>query len=65
MLAAALGLRVVDLPVEWFDVKATTLRVLRDGWMMLRDISQVRALVARTLREQPPAPAAMSSSRPG
>ena len=55
VLANALGLRVVDLPVEWFDVKATTLRVLRDGWMMLRDISRVRALVARTLREQPPA----------
>ena len=53
VLADALGLRVVDLPVEWFDVKATTLRVVRDGWKMLRDISRVRALVARTMREQP------------
>lgn len=53
VLAAALGLRVVDLPVEWFDVKATTLRVFGDGWKMLRDISRVRALVERTLREQP------------
>ncbi len=53
-LAAALGLRVVDLPVEWFDVKATTLRVARDGWRMLRDVGRLRALIARTMRENPP-----------
>ncbi len=61
VLAEKLGLRVVDLPVEWFDVKATTLRILRDGWMMLRDISRVRTLVARTLREQPLHPSSFSS----
>lgn len=53
VLAEKLGLQVVDLPVEWFDVKATTLRILSDGWMMLRDISRVRALVGQTMREQP------------
>ena len=52
-LAAALGLRVADLPVEWFDDRATRLNLWRDGWTMLRDLWRVRALVARSLREQP------------
>jgi dolichyl-phosphate beta-glucosyltransferase len=58
LLASALGFRVVDLPVEWADAAATKLHVLRDGWSMLRDLVQVRALVSRTLREQPPGPSA-------
>ena len=53
-LAAALRLRVADLPVEWFDDRATRLNLWRDGWTMLRDLWRVRALVARSLREQPP-----------
>jgi dolichyl-phosphate beta-glucosyltransferase len=60
-LASALGFRVADLPVEWSDAASTKLRVWQDGWAMLRDVWRVRALVARTLREQPagsPQPAA-------
>ena len=53
-LAGGLGLRVDDLPVEWFDETATRVRLFRDGWAMLRDLRRVRALVARSLREQPP-----------
>jgi dolichyl-phosphate beta-glucosyltransferase len=49
-LAAALGLKVVDLPVEWFDADATRVRVLRDGWRMLRDLRRVRKLVAASVR---------------
>ncbi len=53
-LAAALELRVADLPVEWFDDRATRLNLWRDGWTMLRDLWRVRTLVARSLRELPP-----------
>ena len=54
VLADALGLRVVDLPVAWFDEAATRVRLWRDGVTMLRDLQRVRPLVARSLREQPP-----------
>ena len=53
-LAAGLGLRVADLPVEWHDADATRVRLWRDGWTMLRDLYQVRTRVARSLREHPP-----------
>ncbi len=53
-LAAGLGLRVEDLPVEWHDADATRVRLWRDGWTMLRDLYQVRTRVARSLREHPP-----------
>ena len=53
-LAAGLGLRVHDLPVQWFDATATRLRLFQDGWGMLRDLRRVRPLVAHSLCEQPP-----------
>ena len=49
-LAEALKLKVVDLPVEWFDADATRVRVLRDGWRMLRDLRRVRKLVGTSVR---------------
>ena len=53
-LAARLGLRVESLPVRgWTNSPATTLRVVRDGWAMLRDLARVRVLVERTMHEQP------------
>ena len=55
-LAAGLGLRVADLPVQWYDEAATRVRLWRDGVKMLRDLQRVRTLVAHSLREQPPAP---------
>ena len=54
-LAAGLGLPTHDLPVEWHDADATRVRLWRDGWGMLRDLRRVRAVVAKSLREQPPA----------
>ncbi len=59
-LAAALDLRVEDLPVDWENSPGSTLRLLQDGWTMLRDLVAVRALVRRTLREQPPSSASRS-----
>lgn len=52
-LAAGLGLTTRDLPVQWYDADATRVRLWRDGWGMLRDLWRVRALVGRTLLEQP------------
>ncbi len=54
-LAAALHLRVEDLPVNWENSPGSTLRLVQDGWTMLRDLVAMRSLVRRTLREQPPA----------
>ncbi|MBS0658561.1 MAG: glycosyltransferase [Verrucomicrobia bacterium] len=53
LLARRLGLGIQDLPVDWCDEPASTLRPLRDGAKMLADIFKVRALVHRTLAEQP------------
>ncbi len=53
ILARALGLRVIDLPVEWSDADATRLHVWTDGWKMLRDVWRVRRVVADSLRAQP------------
>ncbi len=55
LLAKRLGLGVHDLPVDWCDEPASTLRPLRDGLKMLRDIFVVRSLVRRSLAELPPA----------
>lgn len=53
VLARALGLHVVDLPVQWSDADATRLRVWSDGPRMLRDLWQVRRVVQHTLRSHP------------
>ncbi len=53
LLAKRLGFKVEDLPVDWCDEPASTLRPLRDGLKMLRDIFVVRSLVRRTLLENP------------
>lgn len=53
LLAKRLGFTVEDLPVDWCDEPASTLRPLRDGLKMLRDIFVVRSLVRRTLLENP------------
>lgn len=59
LLARRLGYAVHDLPVDWCDEPASTLRPWHDGLKMLADIFKIRALVQRTLQEQPAeAPAA-------
>lgn len=65
VLARALGLCVVDLPVEWSDADATRLQVWSDGPRMLRDIWQVRRVVQQTLRTQPPLTQSTSSTLSG
>jgi len=53
LLAQRLGFKIEDLPVDWCDEPASTLRPMRDGLKMLRDIFVVRSLVRRTLTENP------------
>ncbi len=54
-LANRLGLTVRSLPVPgWSDAPFSTLRILRDGALMLRDLVRVRPGVERALRERPP-----------
>ena len=53
LLAQRLGYVVEDLPVDWCDEPASTLRPMRDGMKMLRDIFVVRSLVRKTLNENP------------
>lgn len=54
LLAKRLGYTIEDLPVDWCDEPASTLRPVRDGMKMLRDIFVVRSLVRKTMSHQPP-----------
>ncbi len=53
-IARALGLRIVEVPIEWHHRKESQVSVLRDSWRMLRDVLKVRARVRRNslLRRQ-------------
>ena len=53
-IARALGLRVVEVPIEWHHRNESQVSVLRDSWRMLRDVLKVRARVRRNslLRRQ-------------
>lgn len=46
-IARALGLRVVEVPIEWHHRDESQVSVLRDSWRMLRDVMKVRARVRR------------------
>lgn len=46
-IARALGLRVVEVPVEWHHRNESQVSVLRDSWRMLRDVLKVRTRVRR------------------
>jgi dolichyl-phosphate beta-glucosyltransferase len=42
-LACSLGLRVVEVPVNWHDVQGGKVRLAIDPWRMLWDIARIRA----------------------
>ncbi|MEX1044770.1 MAG: glycosyltransferase [Chthoniobacterales bacterium] len=44
LLAARLGYRVDELPVEWINDEETKFRPLRDGWQSFRDLLRIRHL---------------------
>jgi len=53
-IARALGLRIVEVPIEWHHRDESQVSVLRDSWRMFRDVMKVRARVRRNslLRRQ-------------
>ena len=53
-IARALGLRIVEVPIEWHHQTESQVSMLRDSWRMLRDVLKVRARVRRNslLRRQ-------------
>jgi dolichyl-phosphate beta-glucosyltransferase len=54
LLAQKLGIKSIDLPVQWFNSPESKVSIVRDSLRMLSDALQVRRLVARTLLENPP-----------
>jgi glycosyltransferase involved in cell wall biosynthesis len=46
-IGRALGLRIVEVPIEWHHRNESQVSVLRDSWRMLRDVLKVRARVRR------------------
>lgn len=56
MLARLLGFKIEVLPVKWVNDEDSKVRIVRDSLKMLRDLIKTRWLVARSLREKPPAP---------
>lgn len=46
LVARHLGLRVVEVPIEWHDQPGSQIRPWRDGWHMVRDVLWLK----RTLR---------------
>jgi len=47
LLAARLGYRVDELPVEWINDEETKFRPLRDGWRSFRDLLLIRRLLQK------------------
>lgn len=52
LLAAALGLRVDDLPVEWINDDDTRFRPVRDGWRSFADLLKVKRLVREAMARE-------------
>ena len=46
-IARALGLRVVEVPIEWHHQNESQVSMARDSWRMLRDLLKVRARMRR------------------
>jgi dolichyl-phosphate beta-glucosyltransferase len=46
-IARALGLRIVEVPIEWHHRAESQISVLRDSWPMLRDLLRVRRRARR------------------
>ncbi len=52
LLAERLGCKIADLPVEWRNSADSRVRLVRDGFAMLRDMLRIRRLVDASLRER-------------
>ncbi len=54
LLAQAMGLKIMPLPVAWINSPESRVRLIRDTVGMALDLMRVRRLVRKTLRESPP-----------
>jgi dolichyl-phosphate beta-glucosyltransferase len=52
LLAARLGFRTEDLPVQWSNSEGSKVHIVRDSFLMLRDALRVRQIVSHTLRSK-------------
>jgi len=46
-IARALGLRIVEVPIDWHHRNESQVSMVRDSWRMLRDVLKVRARMRR------------------
>jgi hypothetical protein len=46
-IARALGLRIVEVPIEWHHRAESQISPMRDSWRMLRDLFKVRMRMRR------------------
>jgi dolichyl-phosphate beta-glucosyltransferase len=54
--AHRLGYRIAEVPVSWRDVPGSKVRLLRDGWAMLRGLVRLRRALRQTGRLLTPLP---------
>jgi dolichyl-phosphate beta-glucosyltransferase len=50
-IAWLLGYHVVEVPINWTDIRGSKVNLLRDSYRMFRDIFRVRYLTPRSLRQ--------------
>ncbi len=53
--AHRLGYRIAEVPVSWRDVPGSKVRLLRDGWSMLRGLLRLRRALGRAVLPRPSA----------
>lgn len=61
-VARALGLRIVEVPIEWHHRHESQVSVVRDSWRMFRDVLKVRSRMRRKTLLRPPISPSTSSS---
>lgn len=47
LLLMKLGCRVLEFPVDWRDVPGSKVRLLRDSWLMAREVLRIQKRVAK------------------
>ena len=53
LLAEALGYKIDVLPVKWVNAPDSKVRIVHDSLLMFRDLLRMKALVRKTLKENP------------
>lgn len=39
------GYRILEMPVDWSDVKGSKFKLPRDAWLVIRDLARIRGLL--------------------